>query len=89
MSELIDGYMKGSEQSFTAEDKDYIFQLGGGYPFFVQMAGHYLLEGKTQGLSGEALTAFAAGNFNIQADAHYTYLWSHCTESEKITLLVV
>jgi hypothetical protein len=89
VSEMVDGYMKGSDQSLSSEDKDYIFQIAGGYPFFVQMASHYLFEGKTQGLSGEALTAFAAGNFNVQADAHYNYLWSHCTESEKITLLVV
>jgi hypothetical protein len=53
------------------------------------MAGHYLLEGRTQGLSGETLTKFAISNFDQQADAHYTYLWSHCSESEKITLLIL
>jgi hypothetical protein len=53
------------------------------------MAGHYLLEGRAQGLSGGALTKFAVTSFDQQADAHYTYLWSHCSESEKITLLIL
>ena len=32
---------------------------------------------------------FTVTSFDQQADAHYTYLWSHCTESEKITLLIL
>jgi hypothetical protein len=53
------------------------------------MAGHYLVEGKFQNLSAEALTKFTATAFDQQAEAHFTYLWSHCSESEKITLMIV
>jgi hypothetical protein len=40
-------------------------------------------------LDGGALTKFAAASFDGQAESHFTYLWSHCSESEKITLLVI
>jgi len=89
VDELLDGYTKNNEFALTPQEKDFIWELGGGYPFFVQMAGHYLLEGRDQGLSGEALTKFTVDHFDQQADAHYTYLWSHCSESEKITLLIL
>jgi hypothetical protein len=53
------------------------------------MAGYYLAEGKENALAGSPLTDFAAANFAQQADPHYTYLWSHCSESEKIALLMI
>ncbi len=87
LEELIEAYVGGGEMAFTQEEKDFVLRLGGGHPFFVQMAGHYLVEGKAQGLAPQALREFAAGRFDEQADAHYTYLWSHSAESEKITLL--
>lgn len=89
VDELLDGYTKEDEYGLSSQEKDFIWGLGGGYPIFVQMAGHYLLEGRAQGLSGEALTKYTVTSFDQQADAHYTYLWSHCSESEKITLLIL
>lgn len=89
VDELLEGYTKDNELAMTPQEKDFIWQLGGGYPFFVQMAGHYLIEGRVQGLTAEALAKFTITSFDQQADAHYTYLWSHCTESEKITLLIL
>ena len=89
VDELLEGYTRENELALTPQEKDFIWGLGGGYPIFVQMAGHYLLEGRAQGLSGDSLTKFAASSFDQQADAHFTYLWSHCSESEKITLLIL
>lgn len=89
IKELIDGYTKNGKLQFTNDEKDFIFQLAGGYPFFVQMACHYLWEGKNQGLTDDALKTFVSGNFTVQSDSHYSFLWSHCSESEKITLITV
>lgn len=89
VDELLDGYTQNNEFALMPQEKDFIWELGGGYPIFVQMAGHYLLDGREQGLSGDALTKFTVTSFEQQADAHYTYLWSHCSESEKITLLIL
>ena len=82
-------YTDGSGMAFTPEENEFIWSLGGGYPFFVQMAGHYLVDGKLQNLAGEDLIKFASDHFYQQADSHYAYLWSHCSESEKITLLLL
>lgn len=87
--EMLDGYTASGEFAFTSQEQDFIWKLGGGYPFFVQIAGHYVIEGKTQGLNEVALQKFAKTNFNLQADSHYSYLWNHCSESEKITLLII
>ena len=89
VDELLEGYSTQGEALLTPAERDLIWSLGGGYPFFVQMAGYYFIEGKAQGLFGEALEKFVTNNFDQQADAHYTYLWSHCSESEKITLLTI
>jgi len=89
VDEMLTGYTQAGENVITPDEQEMIWKLGGGYPIFAQMAGHYLLEGKTQGLAGEALIKFTSSNFDQQADAHYTYLWSHCSENEKITMLVI
>lgn len=84
---LVDGYLSSLEEPFSPEEREFILRLGGGQPFFLQIAGHYLVEGKIQGLSGLPLFECVVADFDQQADPHYSYLWSHCTESEKITLL--
>jgi hypothetical protein len=86
---LLTGYSTAGGVELAHTDHEFIWSLGGGYPIFVQMAGYYLVEGRLQGLAGEPLGKFVLENYNQQADAHYTYLWSHCSESEKITLLVI
>jgi hypothetical protein len=89
VDELLSGYINEDKFSLTPKEKNLIWELGGGYPLFVQMAGHYLFDGKEQGLKGESLLKFATSNFDQQGDSHYTYLWLHCSESEKITLIVI
>ncbi len=89
VNELIDGYVEGTLFGFTPEEKAFVLLLGGGHPFFVQMAGYYIAEGKMQDLRDESLAAYVAAEFDQQADPHFDYYWSHCSESEKITLLVI
>ncbi len=86
---LLNSYSSAAQLELTPAEHEFIWSLGGGYPLFVQMAGYYLVEGHNQGLTTEPLAKYAIENFNQQADAHYTYLWTHCSESEKITLLSI
>jgi AAA+ ATPase superfamily predicted ATPase len=86
---LIDLYMQSVDIVFSETEKKIIHKLAKGYPFFLQMAGHYLVEGMNQGMQGESLEAYAASEFNQQAEPHFTYMWSHASESEKITLLTI
>ncbi len=89
VDELLDGYSQRGLVTLALPEKDFIWDLAGGYPFFVQMAGYYLIEGKLQALSGETLTAFVVENFNQQSSGHYAHLWSTCSEGEKCMLLAV
>jgi hypothetical protein len=86
VDELLTGY---TQDGLTSPEQDFVWSLGGGYPHFLQTAGYYLLEGKVQGLTENELEKYVIGNFDQQADSHYTYQWSHCSESEKITLLTI
>jgi len=87
VGELLQRYLAGSEITFSDNEAELILSLGGGYPFFTQMAGHYLFDAKMRGLANEGLIKDVTNAFDAQADAHYSYMWSRCNESEKITLL--
>jgi hypothetical protein len=87
--EMLDGYLANTNVTFSPKEKELVIGLGGGYPFFIQMAGSYLLEAKRKGLEGDSLLQEVYANFDTQSDSHFTYMWSHSSESEKITLLAV
>jgi len=89
VEELIERYIGSTEYAFTPEEKATLISIAGNYPFFIQIAGYYLIEGKQRGLAEEDLIPFASRCFDEQADPHYQYMWSHCSESEKVTLLVL
>jgi hypothetical protein len=86
---LIEGYVSKTDIALTPEEKESILNSGGGHPLFLQMAGYYLVERKTQGLVSPSLLERVIADVDQQADPHYTYLWSHTPESEKITLLTI
>ncbi|MBT3189232.1 MAG: hypothetical protein HN736_06115 [Anaerolineae bacterium] len=87
--EMLDGYLSGSEMSISDKEKEVIIRLGGGYPFFVQIAGHYLIEAKQKELEVEVAVKEMVTQFDTQADSHFKYMWSHSSESEKINLLAI
>jgi len=86
---LLTVYLDGSGVGFNQEDKRIILKLGGGYPFFTQIAAHYLFETKMQGLDKQMIKTEVTRRFDAQANAHYQYMWSKSSESERITLLAV
>ena len=86
-AELVDAYSQGADLALSSRDKATILTLGGGYPFFVQMAGYHLVEAQARGLPDNETYKEAITCFEEQAAPHFSYLWSHCTESEQVTLL--
>ena len=86
-SELVDGALKESGVALSPDEKEFVLKMGGGHPFFVQMAGYYLVEEQLRGLRGNTLFERTMTALDQQGDPHFTYLWSHITESEKITML--
>jgi AAA+ ATPase superfamily predicted ATPase len=89
LDDFIQGYLSATEKDFTISEREILKELGGNHPFFLQIAGYYLIEGKLQGYPSDELAKVVAKCFDEQADPHYQYMWSHCSESEKITLLVL
>lgn len=89
VDQLLRGYLSNSNITFNEQEDEMIWKLGGGYPFFSQMAANYMFEGKLSGFEGETLLKEVIQSFDKQSDPHYQYMWSHTNESEKITLLTV
>ena len=86
VDKLLSGYTQGE---MSEEHRAFIWNLAGGHPLFIQIAGYYLFDGQANGLVGDALTRYVSGNFDQQASSHYIYLWSHCSDSEKTILLIL
>ncbi|MCJ7702600.1 MAG: AAA-like domain-containing protein [Anaerolineales bacterium] len=87
--QMLDGYLAETTLTFSPQEKELVIGLGGGYPFFIQMAGNYLVEAKQKGYQGDELLREVYASFDAQSDSHFTYMWSHSSESEKISLLAV
>jgi len=86
---LMRGYLAGSDLAFSPQEEELVASLGGGQPFFVQMAGSYLVEARRKGIPAPEFVQRVTADFDQQADPHFTYLWSHCSESERISLLAL
>lgn len=86
-AELVDVYDQQADLALSSREKELILILGGGCPFFVQMAGYHLVDAKARGLSDSEIYKDTITCFDEQSAPHFSYLWSHCTESEQITLL--
>ncbi|MBW6471886.1 MAG: hypothetical protein K0B14_02075 [Anaerolineaceae bacterium] len=89
VDQLLGGYLSDTGITFNEQENEIIWKLGRGYPFFTQMAANYMFEGKTAGLEGKPLLQVVIRNFDAQSDPHYQYMWTHTSESQKITLLTV
>jgi hypothetical protein len=89
VDELITTYLGDTDIEFTEPETELVMRLGGGYPFFTQIACHYVYETKTQGVEGEALAEQVTRAFEGQVAPHYQYMWKYTNESEKLTLLAV
>jgi len=89
VNKLMEVYVGGTEIDFTPQEREVLVGLGGCHPFFLQIAGYYMVDAKLQKRTDKELLSLLTSSFDEQADPHFSYLWSHCSESEKVTLLVL
>jgi len=87
VQDLIGAYLQDTEIKFSEEETDLVWSLGGGYPFFTQIAANYVFEAKNRAETGLDLIDSVTRSFADQVDAHFQYMWSRSSESEKITLV--
>lgn len=64
-----------------AEEVDFLLELAGRHPFFLQIACFYLFEAKVrgEGVDHDHVTKL----FKEEADNHFSYLWEHLEDKEK------
>lgn len=82
--------MTGAENLFTELDLDFVFHMGGHYPFFVQCACYHLFEQK---LERKDLTPAdyetIQQHYAEDVEAHFRYAWINLDTSEKEAVKLV
>ena len=86
---LVEGIMSESSTTFSPEITANIYEIAGGHPIFLQMAGYYFYEGGQMGLSGDDLVDHVKTSFLDQAEPHFMYQWDHLSSSERISILTL
>ncbi|UCD99378.1 MAG: TIR domain-containing protein [Chloroflexota bacterium] len=86
---MLEQYLAISELSYTEEQKNFIAYLGGGHPYFLQMAGYYWFYGREEGLEGQGLIDYMQRNYFQQSKPHLTDLWLLSTHQEQALLKTV
>jgi tRNA A-37 threonylcarbamoyl transferase component Bud32 len=77
----------GDGERVSARDCDFLVELAGRHPFFLQIAGYYLhLELEDSQASGE-IQGRVQHRFKAEAEDHYRYLWSQLADEEQMALL--
>jgi DNA-binding winged helix-turn-helix (wHTH) protein len=86
--DLIVGYLHKAEASFSPAILDSVLTLGGGHPFFLQVAGYWALE--LQEARGRLLEsrdiALLEHSIRGQIESHLAYYWGHLSDVERYVL---
>lgn len=72
---------------FTDPQIDFLLDLAGPHPFFLQVAGAYLYAGRNEGLTGTQLLTQVERRFRAEAEDHYRYLWDQLSVLEQDALM--
>lgn len=89
--ELIKGYLKGTDVSFTKDDVECVTRISGCHPHFLQLACFYLFEfyrekKRISKVDREKARQAAEENFGVQAEPHFAYYWRHSSKDEQSVL---
>lgn len=72
---------------FGQREKEWLLDLAGPHPFFLQIAGSYLVGLNDNGAMSEDSLAQIEKRFKAEAEDHYRYLWNQLDLSEQTALL--
>lgn len=86
--ELIEKSLMKLEAVFSSRLINYVLDLGGGHPFFLQVVGYWALELQTS--KGVPLESedfrILAQTVRSQIESHFEYYWNHLTSREQYVL---
>jgi DNA-binding winged helix-turn-helix (wHTH) protein len=86
--ELINRSLTKTGASLPAEIVDHVLMMGGGHPFFLQVAGYWALElqdAKNAPLTSEDVL-FLEQSVRGQIESHLAYYWKHLSDTERYVL---
>ncbi len=87
--EMVLGLLEitGADNLFTQEDLTFVFEIGGYYPFFLQLACYYLFEQK---IERQDLTPAdydgTRQRYSADAERHFMYLWKNLSDKDQEAL---
>ena len=73
-------------RSFSDDEIAFCLELAGPHPFFLQVAGFHLCDGRSQPISDGELQQRVIRRFQAEAEDHYRYLWQQLAPPEQAGL---
>lgn len=87
--ELLEESLKGTDASFTDDEVDRLISLAGGFPFSIQMGGHFLYqayqEARTEPPRWDPLETV----FTAEAHPHLAAAWQSLAKDERTLILLL
>lgn len=87
--DLVEGPAEGVGVPFDEYEIQWIFELAGYLPLFLQIACYYLLELKWMGIQGEEARTRLERDFLFEAQPHFQYLLDALSEHERGAVVAV
>lgn len=74
-------------EPFTDQQIDFLIDLAGPHPFFLQVASSYLYAGRNKDMPETDLLTQVERRFRAEAEDHYRYLWDQLSPLEQTALI--
>jgi hypothetical protein len=81
---LMSETVVSTNAEFTPSDQEFLIELAGPHPFFLQMACHFLFDAYS--VNEDDRRSFVSKSFAAEAAAHLSDCWRHCDDHERIVL---
>lgn len=89
-SDFIRGTWISQGRKFDDESFDFLYDLSGFHPFFLQAAAYYLFEETvSQNRAGAESRFMAQKRFATQCRGHFDYYWTNSSEAERKALKIL
>lgn len=71
---------------FSPEQIEFLVELAGPHPFFLQLAGSYLYGARPDTAAGHRVPDAVVRHFKAEAEDHFRYWWGQLSEREQLAL---
>ncbi|MBI4232945.1 MAG: HD domain-containing protein [Chloroflexi bacterium] len=86
---MLRAYLEGTGVSFSPTEVGHIVNLVGRYPFYLQMAFHFLFTAQQSQLPESQRLELVNWNFTEEVHPHLDAYWQHSSDAERIVLTLL